>query len=125
VTGRWTETNDLSGTPFSSAAPALATFNGKTKALLACGGNPAQSTLVYDVASNQWSTGPDMIYARQSGCGMTTLITGEIMIAGGSVASKPSASVEIYSPTTNSFRIVKSLPGVRYLDALAGLNDGR
>jgi galactose oxidase len=78
--------------------------------MIAGGGN-SEPTTFYDYRNNQWSVGPRMVRPRGYQA-HTLLANGEVFTYGGSWSggSSTDKAGEVWSPTTNSWRLLTGVP---------------
>ncbi len=83
------------------------------------------TTEIYDPATDRWSPGAKMHFARQAQAA-ALLDTGEVLIAGGCGGNRlPLASAELYNPQTNKFTLVGSMRSARAALTLTLLANGQ
>jgi hypothetical protein len=74
------------------------------------GGSNSKATTFYNSATNQWSVGPEMIRSRGYQA-HTLLATGEVFSYGGSWSgSYTDKAGEVWSPTSNTWRLLTGVP---------------
>lgn len=125
ATGTWTAT----GRPHGAKAFHTATPLADGSVLIAGGDGPAgAATERYDPSAGQWTDTGSMRVARREQTA-TLLLDGRVLAAGGRAADrnggKPSASAELYDPTTGRWTATASMAGARAQQAAALLADGR
>ncbi|MGH9531006.1 MAG: kelch repeat-containing protein [Terriglobales bacterium] len=124
-TGTWQPGAEMSEARTGGAAVRLDNgrvllFGGKTSS-----GGATNAVQVFDSESASWSDlGAVMLDAR-SGHSATLLADGRVLLAGGEGSSGPLASLEIYSPETNSFSFAGTMSMPRREHGAARLPDGR
>lgn len=85
--------------------------------LLVNGGSNARETSIYDSVSDTWSAGPDMVVPRGYQAN-TTLADGSVFTLGGSWSGgQGGKSGEVWSPATNTWRLLSGVPATPFLTA--------
>jgi hypothetical protein len=89
------------------------------------GGGATNSAEIYDPASDTWTAIAGGMTEARSKATAALLQDGRVLVAGGQNGSTPSATVEIFDPTTGQFSFAGSLSSRRMGLASASLADGR
>jgi len=124
ATGSWSTVAPMA---LERGTPAMARIAGGR--VLVVGGRdaPDQSAELFDLQAGTWSAAAPLSQGRFKPS-MTTLRDGRVLVAGGTPYGVPS-QIEIYTPASNSWETVASLPTDQYsisLEALAStMPDGR
>ena len=86
--------------------------------------NSQSNAELYDPATNTWTVAASMNNARQ-GATATLLNNGQVLVAGGNIASMTLSSTELYDPTTNTWTVTASMNQGRSFLGATLLNNGR
>jgi len=119
----WRSAGSLPG--LSSTYQLLTLGPGKVLALLR-GALPGIA--IYDAATNSWQRGPARPHPTVGQA--VRMATGRVMLVGGDTGSgdgpgtiRPSADVDLYDPTSNSWSSLQQLSSPRYLPLVAALDN--
>jgi N-acetylneuraminic acid mutarotase len=117
----WSPANSLATRPFTGGHHAAEVVNGKLYLLGGLGGGSEGKVQIYDPQLNAWTAGADMPFAAWSSS--SAVINGQVYVAGGVVGASTTNRFARYSPASNTWTMLPTMPQGR--NHAASATDGR